>query len=130
MFSIHSKAQVSVEFIVLIGLAFLIAISFVVASLNQLIEFRNQQESDAVKDLALKLQQELLLASVVEEGYVRNFDIPTQIENNDYFLTLENSTVSVQSRNAYYLVSVPSVVGNFTKGNNKINKTGGVIYIN
>jgi len=125
-----SKSQVSFEFFIFVGLAFLIAIAFSLASLDQLQEFRVEKEGEAVKDLALKLQKELLLAATVEEGYVRIFEIPEKLDNIDYFLTVQNNTISIESKNGFYTLSIPKAIGNLTKGENKINKTGGVIYIN
>ena len=126
----RSKAQVSAEFFVFIGLAFLIAIVFEIASLDQLNDFRVQKENEAVKDLALKLQKEVFLASNVEDGYVRVFDIPNNLESINYSLVMANYTITVQSKNSLYIVSIPGAIGNFTIGTNKINKTGGVIYLN
>ena len=126
----RSKAQVSAEFFIFLGLAFLIAIAFELASLEQLNDFRLQKENEAVKDLALKLQQELLIAANVEEGYLRIFEIPDNLEGINYSLSAQNSTITVKSKNAFYLVSIPRVVGNVSKGTNLINKTNGIIYIN
>lgn len=126
----NSKAQISAEFFILLGLAFLIAIAFEFASLEQLNDFRKQKENEVVKDVALKLQKELLIASVVEDGYVRIFQIPDTVDRINYSLTTLNSTITVQSENSLYIVSIPRAVGNVTKGTNEINKTGGVIYIN
>lgn len=126
----HSKAQISAEFFIFIGMAFLIAIAFEIASLDQLRDFRLQKEDEAVKDLAIKLQKELLIAAVVEDGYVRTFAIPDKLDSIDYSLSTRNSTIAVESKNSYYLMRIPQAVGNLSKGSNKINKTGGVIYIN
>ncbi|HLC61179.1 MAG TPA: hypothetical protein VJJ52_07165 [Candidatus Nanoarchaeia archaeon] len=126
-----SKAQVSVEFFIFVGMAFMVAIAFEIAALDQLKDFRVQKESDAVKDLALKLQKEVLLAASVEDGYVRLFTIPIQLDNNiNYTLTTKNYTITVVSANSIYTFTIPNSIGNVTKGPNKINKTGGVIYIN
>lgn len=124
------SAQISAEFFVFLGLAFLIAVAFEIASIGQLNEFRTQKESEAVKDLALKLQREILLASTVEDGYVRAFEIPNKLDNTNYSLTTLNSTITVKSKNSLYIVSIPKAIGNVSKGTNTINKTGGVIYIN
>jgi len=125
------KAQISNEFLIFIGLAFLVALYFAINSINQLNDFRLQKESESVKDLALKLQRELLVASIVEDGYVRFFDIPDTLDDDlNYSLMLQNSTIVVQSKNAFYIVGIPTIIGNLTKSTNKINKTGGVIYIN
>ena len=126
----YPKAQISAEFFVFLGLAFIIAIAFEIASLDQLNDFRIQKESEAVKDLALKLQKEAIIAATVEDGYVRIFETPDKLDNINYSLTTKNYTISVQSKNAFYILSIPGAIGNFTKGTNKINKTGGVIYIN
>ena len=125
-----SKAQVSAEFFIFIGLAFLVAIAFSVASLDQLNDFRLQKENDAIKDLALNLQKELMTAATVEDGYVRTFTIPDQLDNINYSLTTQNFTITVQSKNSLFSVGIPNSVGNITKGANTINKTGGVIHIN
>ena len=126
----HLKAQMSAEFFVFVGLAVLIAIAFEIISLGQLNDLRLQKENEAVRDLALKLQQELLVASTVEDGYVRTFQIPDSIEIINYSLSTQNSTITVKSKNSLYIASLPKVVGNVSKGANTINKTGGVIYIN
>lgn len=124
------KAQITAEFYILLGISFLIAIAFEIASLQQLNDFRKQKEGEFVKDIALKLQKEVLLAANVEDGYVRVFQIPDKLDNIDYFLTVQNYTVNIQSKNAFYVVPIPKAIGNMTKGTNVINKTGGVIYIN
>ena len=126
-----SKAQVSFEFLILVGMAFLVAIVFTSLALKDLNYFMNQKENEAVKDLALKLQQEVIISSEVEDGYVRNFKIPDRLDNINYSLYVYNSSILVvQSKNGFYLVQTPKIVGSFAKGDNKINKTGGVIYIN
>lgn len=125
-----SKAQISAEFFVFLGLAFLIAIAFEIASLDQLKDFRIQKESEAVKDIAFKLQKEVLVAATVEDGYVRIFEIPDTLDGINYTLTTINSTITVESKNSLFIVSIPNSAGNASKGSNVINKTGGVIYIN
>ncbi len=124
-----ASAQISAEFFVFVGLAFLIAIAFEIASLDQLNDFRLQKENEAVKDLALKLQKEVLTAAAVEDGYVRAFEIPEKLDNVNYTLTTLNYTITIKSKNAFYIVSIPRAVGVVGKGTNTINKTNGVIYI-
>ena len=126
----HSRAQVSAEFFIFIGVAFMIAIAFSMSSLDQLNDFRLQQEHNAVKDIALNIQKELLTAAIVEDGYVRIFSLPDKLDNINYSLITRNSTITVQSKNSLYTVSIPNSVGNISKGTITINKTGGVIYIN
>jgi len=71
------------------------------------------------------------LAASVEDGYVRSFTIPSQLDNSvNYTLTTKNYTITVESKNSIYTFTIPNSVGNLSKGSNRINKTGGVIYIN
>ena len=126
-----SRAQVSLEFFIFVGLAFIIAIAFELAAVDQLKDIRIQNEQDATKDLALKLQKEVLIAASVEEGYARTFTIPNKLDKNiNYTLTTVNYTITVESKNSIYTVSIPNSIGNISKGTITINKTGGVIYIN
>lgn len=124
------SAQISLEFSMLLGLGLIIAIAFEIASLSQLQDFRLQNENEAVRDLSLKLQKELLIAASVEDGYVRFFSIPDNLENVNYSITTTNSSIVVKSKNGFYLVTIPSIVGNISKGLNMINKTAGIIYVN
>ena len=124
------KAQISVEFFLFVGMAFIIAISFSVYSLQQVKDFQLKNENDAEQDIALKLQKELLIAANVEDGYVREFKIPDKVDNFDYFFNMTNSTITVQSKNSVYFLSIPKVIGNLSKGSNVINKTNGAIYVN
>lgn len=125
----HSKSQISAEFLILAGFSLFIAVAFAIASLDQLSDFRLQKENEAIKDVALKLQRELLMASTVEDGYIRTFSIPDKINEINYTLTTLNSTITVKSKNSLYTVAIPKIVGRLGKGSNTINKTGGVIYV-
>ncbi|MEK6984685.1 MAG: hypothetical protein AABX33_08990 [Nanoarchaeota archaeon] len=124
------KAQISVEFFIFVGIAVLIAIAFEIASLQYLNDFRIQKENDAVKDLALKIQRELLIATYVQEGYAREFEVPDKLDNIQFEIKTQNSVFYIQSAHAYLLLAIPFIVGNVSKGTNIINKTNGAIYIN
>ena len=126
----HSKAQVSAEFFIFLGMSFLIAMAFIIASLDQLKDSGIQKEDAAVKDVALKLQKELIIAANVEDGYVRTFTIPDTLDRINFSLSTQNSTIVVESKNSYYIMTIPQSIGNLSKGTNIINKTGGIIYIN
>ena len=125
-----SRGQISAEFIIFLGLAFMTALFFELASLDQLKDFRIKKESEAMNDLALKLQREILLAATVEDGYVRTFSVPQTIDNMNFTLATQNLSIIVQSRNSYFMMPIPTAAGNLSKGANTINKTGGVIHIN
>ena len=126
------RAQSLMEFFILVGLAFLAAILFVVISANEIKDFRNQKELFLIQDLALKLQKEVTIATSVEDGYERNFELPNKLDGSfNYFIVIRNNTMTVNSSKAVFSVAVPTTYGkNFTKGNNKIEKIDGKVYIN
>ena len=125
------KAQSSMEFFILTGLAFLAVVLFVAASANEMKEFRDQKEFFLIKDLALKLQKEVTIAASVENGYERSFNLPDKLDGVvDYFIDTRNSTITVNSSKTVFSVRIPNVIGNFTKGGNKIEKMSDILYIN
>jgi len=124
------KAQSSMEFFMLIGLAFLAVIIFTAISANEVKEFRDQKEFFLIKDLALKLQKEVTLAADAEDGYARSFTLPDELENIvDYFVQIRNNTITINSSKTVFSVAIVNVTGNFDKGNNKIEKNNGKISI-
>lgn len=122
----------SMEFFILVGLAFLAVILFVAASANEIGEFKDTKEFLLIKDLALKLQKEVTIAASVEDGYERSFDLPEKLEGIvDYYMITKNNTITVNSSKTVFSVRVPVVYGkNFTKGSNKVEKIDGKIYVN
>jgi hypothetical protein len=126
-----SKSQSSIEFFVLTGMAFLTVIVIVAASASEVKEFRDQKEFFLIEDLALRLQKEVALAAMVEDGYERDFDLPEKLENTvDYFIIQKNETITINSSKTVFSVRIPVAFGNFTKGPNKIEKIDSEIYIN
>ena len=126
------KSQSSMEFFILMGLAFVTAIFFVAISANEAKEFRDAKEFFLIKDLAFKLQKEVSIANSVEKGYERSFTLPDKLENIvDYFITIRNNTLTINSSKTVFSVAIVNVTGDFTKGSNKIEKrTNGRIYVN
>ena len=124
-----SRAQISAEFIILVGLAFILALAFPLASIQKVKDLNSQKESDMAKDLGLKLQKELVTASQVEDGYNRIFTLPMTLEGINYSVSSQNSTLIITAGSALYIVSSPYFVGNISKGTNNITKSAGVIYV-
>ena len=125
-----SRAQASAEFFIFIGLAFLIAVAFELASIKELNGISQQRENEIARDVGLKIQREMLIAASVEDGYSRNFELTEILGNINYTVSKQNSTITVESKKGYFIIPIPSAVGSISKGTNIINKTGGVIYIN
>lgn len=127
-----NKSQSSMEFFMLVGLAFLAVIIFVGVSANEVKEFKDAKDFLLIKDLGLKLQKEVSIASYVEDGYERDFTLPDKLENGvDYYILTKNTSITINSSKTVFSVRIPLVYGkNFTKGGNKIERISGKIYVN
>ena len=130
MYKKKEKGQVATEFMIFVGLGFVLAIVMAAIGTSQIKELSNYKEDILTKDLALKVQSELNLAAEVEEGYIREFEVPQELDNINYSIFIVNDVLTVKSKNSLYVVPIPKLVGNVTKGTNRINNTGGTIYLN
>ena len=98
------NAQSSMEFLTLVGLAFLTVILFVAVSANEIKGLRDAKEFFLIEDMALKLQKEISVAASVEDGYVRTFILGERLDHNvDYYTTImENTTLTINSSKALF----------------------------
>jgi hypothetical protein len=126
------KAQSSMEFLLLIGLAFIATITFVALAINEVREFNDQKQFILLKDTALRLQKEISLASTLEDGYYRSFSLLEKLDGSlDYTTNIINRSLTINSSKSAISVPINTVYGkNFTKGTNIITKEDGKVYVN
>lgn len=124
------KGQVALEFVLLIGLAFMIMIVFSALAQDSLVGLRQKEEYIALKDLMHTMQGEIITANIVENGYKRIFTIPQTLDGVTYTMYLLNGYIIGESTNQEYALKVAEVNGSFVKGGNTIRKQGGVVYLN
>lgn len=125
-----TKAQVAMEFIMFIMIAFMIMIVFTAFAKESMIDLRKDEEGDALKDVVHSVKSEILIATGVEEGYKRNFEIPEQVRGINYTIEIAYGYITAESRNHEYSIQIPPTVGVITKGENTIRKEGGVVFLN
>ena len=123
------KAQLSLEFVSLVALAFLVMVVFIASTRSEFDELRSREEMSLVKDVAVKVQTELIIASGVEDGYLRTFELPASLDNINYTIGITNTTLVAMTEDYEYVLAVPAVEGVLKKGSNTINKTGSIIYL-
>lgn len=124
------KAQVSIEFVIFVAVGFIILLIFIASSMARLNEFNSEKEFILLKDVAYKVQNEIVLASVVNDGFSRTFIIPDRLETISYNISISGRTIIAQSSNYDYVLQLPDVNGTLVKGNNTIKKIGGIVLIN
>jgi len=129
-FVLNKKSQIAFEFIMLIGIVFLFfgITSYAIIELSETIRYRAEEEY--LKDLGLRLKQEVILASGAQDGYYRRFEIPEKINGNDYNISIEGSFLVIKTKNREYYTRIENFTGFFNKTTNEIRKKEGVIYIN
>ena len=129
------KAQVTIEFLLLIAMAFAIVITFLIAILSVSASSTKTKSYYDMEDLGGSLQQEFLLAAELEDGYTRKINLPLTLNGIRY-----NATVGETNHTYGYLVLgfdnaelfylIPYVDGNITLGNNILTKNNGTLRIN
>ena len=125
------KAQVSMEFIFLVGLAFAVMVVFVSSTRSEFSALRSEEERSLVKDVSVMVQHELIVASNVEDGYTRVFEVPNKLDDSiSYTIQITNNTLLAYTDEYESVLNIPAVIGSIQKGNNTITKTDSIIYLN
>ena len=127
----HKKAQSSLQFMVLLGFVFTVFIIYIGYQGNKIISLENDKEYVLTKDLALKIASELNLATSLEDGYTRSFELPQKLDDvHDYSILDFQTEIVVNTSKQDYSVAVPAHNGTLVKGNNTIVLKSGIICIN
>lgn len=126
----HIRAQIAIEFIFLVCIAFIMLLIFLKAVGDQADDLNEKKEFVLVKDLAYKAQYEINMATQVKSGYKRTFFIPKKLDNKDYTITKTGNKITIGLKNSEFTITIPEINGNIKKGNNTITNVGGVIYLN
>jgi hypothetical protein len=129
-----NRGQIAIEFLLLVGLSFAIIIILMISVFYLSEDNTTRKTYTDLMDFGRSLQQELLLASNLEDGYIRPINIPLTVNGLDFNITTGtyNSTgyliLSYKATETFFVV--PSVNGSFIKGKNIIRKMNNTLYIN
>ncbi len=137
----QNKAQIAVEFLLLLAVAMGVVITLLIAflSISQTnSKIKNYYE---LEDLGQALQQEFFLAAELEDGYTRKINLPLSMGGNSltkYDVSLINSNnsyvnysyivLSYGTEDIYY--AVPYVSGQIRLGDNILVKNNNSLRIN
>ena len=125
------KSQIAIEFMFLVGLAFMLSIIFVISTGTQIKGLNEEREYTLLKDMAFKLQNEVNIAARASEGYSRNFKLDEKLDSIvEYNASIQDSILTMVSKEQSYWVVIPHIEGQLQKGINIIKKQGGVVYLN
>ncbi|HYD03048.1 MAG TPA: hypothetical protein VEC16_02000 [Alphaproteobacteria bacterium] len=132
----NKKAQIVIEFLLLIGMAFFIIIVLLISLMSVSEGNHKTKTYNDLNDLGMSLQEEFLLAAELEDGYTRKINLPATVNGVQYNATLgslANDTrsylqIDYESTQLYY--ELPKIYGTLTMGDNIIRKNDGVLRLN
>ena len=90
-------AQSAIEFIILIGVFLFIFLIFLFVVQGNISGRVIENKNLAFQELALTVQDEINLAIESSEGYYREFEIPENMANTDYNISVVNGFIYLMS---------------------------------
>jgi hypothetical protein len=117
------------QFMFIMGLVFIFFVIFVVGFSERYRDIRTEKERMALRDVALRVHDEISLAHNLEDGYLRNFTLPDDVEGFNYSISLDRNVIVVRSIDTEYSTYVAPVQGAVRKGSNVITRKSGVVCI-
>jgi len=135
------RAQLSVELMSIITIMFFIFSIFSILVFNRIADMKKEQSFNHLKVVTGNLKTEIDIAESVENGYRREFWLPSKIENYNYNISIlsqpgANKSLLVirflnYSNTELYYVSIPrNVTGVVYPGMNNITKYNDEICLN
>jgi len=125
-----TRSQVALEFTLFTIIAFLLFSGLLFSISKQFGDLARQRDSKELRDVVSRLREEISLASLVRDGYSRNFTLPGEINRRSYSLSISDGHAVGSVGNVTYAAPVPDVTGSPLLGSNAIRKEGGAIYLN
>jgi len=127
-----SKAQVAIEFIVLMAFMFLMFVGFIAVITSKILEAKENERLRIAEDIATLVKNEIDLAKSVSNGYSRTFNLPRKIGGNTYTIKIiDNRELVVNYIDKEHVIFLQeNVVGNIILGVNTITKVGDVVNLN
>ncbi len=124
------NGQAAMEFMILIGVVLFMFTLMVGIAAEKTNDIHKRREFLLNEDVVVKVQKELNLAARALDGYYREFELPQKISDKNYTIQIMGDEVVLSTEKEDFWRIIPPVVGNLTKGENRINKTNGIIYLN
>lgn len=118
--------QMAMEFVMMLAIAAIIGILFIASLSNILSDKGEERRIRALNDIGYMIQDEVILATQVEDGYRRVFTIPQKASYFKYTITNTPTGVILSSGRTIITYPVPVVDGSFVKGDNTLTKNGKV----
>ncbi len=123
------RAQLSIEFIIILSMAIIIGALFLASAADLFGRESEKQRIAALNDVGYRIQDEVILASDVTDGYERTFIVPDRADRFTYTLSGDATSVTLRSGPVTITYPLPTISGAVTKGSNVITKRNGEVAI-
>lgn len=123
------KAQAAIEFVILMVILFSVFMVYTISTRNKMDEIRDKKEYNMLRDVTKMVQNEILIAVKVEDGYYREFELPPKLDLINYTINITGLMILASTKNHHQALLIPSVNGTIKKGTNIITKENGIIKI-
>ncbi len=126
----RKKGQISVEFLLIVSLAFLLLMLFMPFASRYFLLSMSELQREKIESLGRGVKEEVVTAAKSEKGYTREFSIPKTIEGEDYTIRNSRKYISLKFHEHEFSLQIPEVTGSLQKGENVIKKRGGELLLN
>lgn len=128
------RGQASLEFIIIFAAGVMAMATFFIIGAAQMHGAAGERNLNELNDIALSLQQEMVTALSVHDGYERTFSIPYTIANEPYQVQIVNDTavavITLQWKGLQQSIRAPQCTGTLLLGPNTITKENGTVHCN
>jgi hypothetical protein len=94
-----NKGQASFELFIVMGFMFLVFTVFAAAIMQKMVEITTVNDRQLLVDLATRVEEELTLASSVENGFSREFTLPEYLGKREYEMKYETDSADPKKYN-------------------------------
>ena len=106
------RGQTSIEFLIFIGIASLMFLTFLIIAVSYLQGITKNKELTEAEDISKILRNEINLAAWVKGNYERTVHLPDKLNGLPYFIRITNRELLIKSDNIEFSQKLSTQVDN------------------
>lgn len=114
------------EFVIMMAFAIIISMLFLASAAGLLVDTSEEQRLIEMDAIGYMIQDEVILAATVSDGYERTFEVPHEAGRFSYEIANDATTITLSSGSTTRTYDIPTMTGVFIKGKNKISNSEGI----
>lgn len=118
------RGQSSFEFTILMAFGMLLMLMLIIIGAGYSKDAVENSRQQALLDLGYTIQDELILATNVQEGYEHDIDLPSTLGKFHYEIDTFETRLQLSSGPQVYSFRIPNTTGSFAHGLNTIRYDG------